>query len=706
MLFVLGTAAPYPAPPSFGEATGGGLGCGLLISEFYSSALSNDEYIVVTSCVDSYVSLANWSISDGEGSICIKSWLLPPRSSVSVGFNSTSFGKAYGRCPNIALDQADECESAVVIGSFRLADAGDSMSLVNPMGQLEDCVAYGDETCDGWTGPPIPKPRQGEVVKRICEGDASADTNTSSDWLCFREYRYGYTSIEPVSAVVAPGKLCAFTSPDCSLDVVLNALASSIHTVLLCSYEISSVPVCRALLDAKSRGVDVRLLVDGNPTGGMSSRQIDCISSMSASGVCVSSVCGNVSNDVVQHFSALHSKYAVIDDSTVIVLSENFVESGLPEDRIFGNRGWGVLVEDISLARFLSSMFVEDSRPSRLDVLDWKSDPRYDPSSVLPAEEPSRHSEGLLCPLRSTSEATVTLFPSPDCNLVGPFLASLIKDADEVVAEQFQSDLMWSTRWSDQTCVNPLLQGILEGLRSGASSQVLFDSSWFNQERNFACSEFLASVSANESLDGTFRLIDPRSPFSVVHNKGLVIDDSMSVVSSNNWVYPSFARNRELAAVIHSEEVALHFTRAFELDLYPDNSSPVALAGEDVAVEIGSSITLRGFASDDRLVADCWWDLDADGVWDVRGREAEFEAVTPGRHHAVMIVTDAWGNRANDSVTITVHAGSGPSSTTVRSPGTPPIWFVPMAVGCAVLLVRHLLRTRPRKINLPRRDFQ
>jgi hypothetical protein len=666
--------------------------------------LSDDEYFVVTSRADSYVSLANWSISDGEGSICFTSWLLTPGSSVSVSFNSTSFEKAYGRGPDIALNLKAQRESVIVSGSFKLADAGDSLSLVSPLGQVEDCVAYGDETCEGWVGQPIPKPRQGEVVKRILEDGAFVDTNASSDWLCFREYRYGYTSIEPVSAEIAPGGLCAFTSPDCSLEVVLDALASSIDTIFLCSYEISSVPVCRALLDAKSRGVDVRLLVDGNPTGGMSPRQISCISYLSASGVSVSSVRGNMSSDVVQHFSALHSKYAVIDGRAVIVLSENFVESGLPEDRIFGNRGWGVLVEDASLACFLGSMFLEDARHSRSDVLDWKDDSRYDPSSVLPPEESSVHSEGLLVPLRSTSEATVALLPSPDCNLVRPFIAGLVTGAGKVVAEQFQSDLMWSMRWSDQPCVNPLLLGILEGLRSGASSRVLFDSSWFNVERNLACSEFLASVSANETLDGTFRLIDLSSPFSVVHNKGLVIDDSMSVVSSNNWVYSSFARNRELAAVIGSEEVALYFSHAFELDWCPDTSPPVAWAGEDVVVEIGSSVALCGFASDDRLVADCWWDLDADGAGDVKGREAEFVAVTPGRHHAVMVVTDAWGNRVNDSVMITVHAGSGSDSSAVQSPEAMPIWLVPLAAGGAVLLVRHVLRTRPRKINLPRRD--
>ena len=59
--------------------------------------------------------------------------------------------------------------------------------------------------------------------------------------------------------------------------------------------------------------------------------------------------------------------------------------------------------------------------------------------------------------------------------------------------------------------------------------------------------------------------VDGGDGFSLIHNKGIVIDGSVWV-GSVNWTATSFDRNREVAVLIVSEEVASFFADLFLSD--------------------------------------------------------------------------------------------------------------------------------------------
>jgi len=635
---------------------------GVLVSEFYPCGLCDDEYFVIENCRDAVLSLRNWTVTDGEGSLrLIGAFELPSGSRLTVSSNSTSYKRAYGVLPDIGIDQPGSELLVSREGTFRLADTGDSISLRGEDGLEVDFVVYGSCADDslGWTGDPVPTLRRGEVAKRLRANGRSLDSDTMADWLHFREHKYGYTDFPSPSATVGPGLVKAFVSPDCGLGAVTEAILSATSAIRICAYELSSVPVCCALLSAIASGIEVRVLVDGAPAGGMDESEVISLSALVVAGGSVKVLIGNISRDTVQHVGPLHAKYVVIDDRSFVVLSENLVESGLPSNPLSGNRGWGLAVSSPELAIYLGRLFDEDARPSRDDVRDWRQDTRFRPGSVLPDAPPIATAAGVIRPKTSSFSSVVTLLVSPDASPREPFLCDVICNSKEILVEQFQADLLWRDRWTGESSISPLIAAAETALGAGAEASMLFDSVWFNLEDNSEVVEHLNSFAAKGGLRGEARLMDLSGPVSTLHNKGLVSDGLATLVSSNNWVRSSFAGNRELAVLVRSSELAEYFIAVFELDWEPDGEAPTADAGPDFRLSVGESAVIDGSGStDDRAIVRWQWRLEGDGKLIDLGQKATFLASRPGKHTVHLLVQDAWGNTAVDSVTVEVVAAT------------------------------------------------
>jgi hypothetical protein len=413
----------------------------MLISEFYPCGVCDDEYVVIANPGTVFVDLKGWVISDGEGSVEITADLIfLPGSELAMSMNSSSYEAAYGRQPDVGFDSPSSSWMVEVLGTFRLADAGDELRLISPEGICHDVVRYGDcpDEVDGWVGVPVPSLRPGEVARRARVPGGCTDTDSAGDWTNFREFRYGYTTFEGSGAWVDAGAVMAFTSPDNSLGVILDEVSSARTDIRVCCYEISSVLVVRALLDALRRGVDVRVLVDGSPVGGMDEAECSCLSALSIAGAGVYRARGALSEGVVRHFGVMHAKYMVVDSARTLVLSENLVESGVPRDTVFGNRGWGAVVDSLALSSELARIFDEDSRTSRPDILDWTCDDRFDASSTLPTMPEWVPGGSALEVHRTSSPAFVSLLLSPDSSEHEPFLCPMLRDSREFAIEQFQ----------------------------------------------------------------------------------------------------------------------------------------------------------------------------------------------------------------------------------------------------------------------------
>ena len=679
----------------------------LLISEFYPCALSEDEYFVISSNSQTDMNLRNWSVTDGEGRLSFRNdYWVPAMGSVTISRNSSSFLRAFAIYPDIGLDLPNSSRLVGESGSFRLADTGDSVALVSPTSATVDFVAYGKPTESSilWSGSPVPVLRQGEVARRAHPGSSWQDSDSAQDWEPFREFKLGYTEFESISAAVRRGCLEAFVSPDCSLEVITDAIRNARSTIRVCSYELSSASVCLELLRATERGVRVAVLVDGAPTGGMSDRQVQCLSALASKGVDVATVNGNLSRKIVQHVGAFHAKYMVIDSTTSIILSENFVEAGVPVDKIIGNRGWGARISDPQIAGFLSAVFDSDGRLSRLDVVPWRMDPRFSTSFSVPEVPTANHTMGAQQPLVSTTDAKATIIVSPDGSSSEPYLCPIIRTVRTLDIEQFQVGLWWEPRWTPNQAIDPLLTNIVSAMREGAEAKMLFDSSWFNAEGNGPAVAYMVSACANESLRGEFKLMNPKNPITVVHNKGAIMDDQLTLISRNNWGFSSFAKNREIALLLDSPEIAGYFHRTFDFDWTEDDSPPHADAGSDATLAPGEVLVLDGTrSSDDRVIAHYEWDMDSDGVFETKGSQARFVSDRPGVSRVWLRVEDGWGNKDSAQVNVTVLQPKNPSFGSGRLLGMK-VLVLPFAAGSGLALGIGLARRRnslSRKINHP-----
>ena len=72
------------------------------------------------------------------------------------------------------------------------------------------------------------------------------------------------------TAIFRNVSVTTFVSPDCSSEVFMEAINRSSRTVFVNMYEFSSPTLGSSLVAAKDRGVDVRVLIEGGPVGGIS----------------------------------------------------------------------------------------------------------------------------------------------------------------------------------------------------------------------------------------------------------------------------------------------------------------------------------------------------------------------------------------------------------------------------------------------------
>jgi phosphatidylserine/phosphatidylglycerophosphate/cardiolipin synthase-like enzyme len=102
------------------------------------------------------------------------------------------------------------------------------------------------------------------------------------------------------------------------------------------------------VLDALDRGVNVFLLLEGNPIGGINDEELYTAAKIRARG-------GEVrfANDPFIN----HAKYVVIDSETTMIMTENWKNTGIPYNNTFGNRGWGIVIRDQAVANYFKAVF-------------------------------------------------------------------------------------------------------------------------------------------------------------------------------------------------------------------------------------------------------------------------------------------------------------------------------------------------------------
>jgi hypothetical protein len=483
-----------------------------------------DEFIILSG----YGSLDDWTITDGEGTL-----RFPQGTRINGDLVIARQAKAYMTTHSTYPDFEWEGSTPDVVdmirsGQFILANTGDEITLSH-RGELRFEIAW----------PRDLKPREGQV-HRIIDGVWNP-----------RPFMIGQSDFSPISVDGVSATL--FVSPDSSYEVIEEAIRSAERSIEISVYEFTHPGIADLITDAHQRGVSVRILLEGSPVGGISPDQADLMTGLNRSGIPVT-LMGTPGGER-SRYRFLHTKYLIIDGNSVLIMSENFKESGIPYTGYEGNRGWGVWIHDERFAEYFSIVYAEDTVGREITPLsplrEWTM-----PVQITVPSRPSRYA-----PVRIDG-ATVIPVISPDTSHLVP---AMIAEATTTL----EIEQAYINNWT-KGAPNPWLDASIGAATRGVNVRILLDASWFNIEGDNDNDEMVAFINTyaeRENLPLEARLIDAtRAGITKIHNKGVIVDGRTVLVSSINWNENSPMNNREAGVIIHHPDAAAYYLKVFEED--------------------------------------------------------------------------------------------------------------------------------------------
>jgi phosphatidylserine/phosphatidylglycerophosphate/cardiolipin synthase-like enzyme len=435
----------------------------------------------------------NWSLSDGEDVLALPS-------------NRSTGRIAISEDPTVACRRTN-ATSIAVDDALELSNAGETVAL-RTNGTVVDSVTYPDAPEARWY--------------------------RNGSWHPLGETDFDAATVEARNATV-------FVLPDApSAPVAPIRNASS--RIFLAGYSFTSERVTRMLRAAANRGVEVRVLLDASPVGGLTRREARLLDDLTEAGVEV-----RVLGGPRARYAFHHAKYAVVDDRAV-VLTENWKPAGVGGR---SSRGWGVVLDEPTADRLTRVFEADASAPDALRWQDYRTDHEFAPAR----ERGSTRSFPTRFRPRRVPADRVEVLVSPDN--AGSRTIDLLRSADDSIRiEQVRIDGR----------NDPFLQATLAAARRGVSVEILLSSAWYTREDNRRLAKRLRRLADREDLALSVRLTDPRSEFEKVHAKGVVVDGDVAIVGSLNWNEESWRRNREVVLAVHSPEAAAYFERVFRAD--------------------------------------------------------------------------------------------------------------------------------------------
>lgn len=339
-----------------------------------------------------------------------------------------------------------------------------------------------------------------------------------------------------------------FTFPECEGSPILNTFKQADKTIDISVYLLTSVHVLSLLMEKQSQGVNVRILIEGQPVefdiGTYEGTKI--FRNLIDKGGDVHII--NYAGCTSQAYANLHNKYAVIDTETVIITSENWTASNFSTTS--ENRGWGAVIRSTEYAQYMETVFNNDFDESRDDVKKF--------TEVYPDLTP--YTKELRYKIGSYTTNTYKAKVSPAVTFENATiqLETLVSSANiRLYVEQLNiADSFMNTP------VNNPYAWMLAKAESGIDSRLVLNTYYDTPESH-------SSTDKVKSINDNTPIIASGSPqtHSLIHNKGLVVDDKVWV-GSMNWTPESINDTRETNVIIMSQEVSDFYARAFLLDLY------------------------------------------------------------------------------------------------------------------------------------------
>lgn len=489
-----------------------------------------DEYIVLSG----HGTLDGVTVSDNHGG-----FRFPPGTvldgTVTVARSGPAYAQTHGHTPDFEwLDYSPAIPNVISGDPLRLANTRDELCLYKRGNLVQKIVWPGDV-----------KPREGQI-----------HFQKNGVWdprpLLIGQSRFSPETYSNVTVT-------AFVLPDNSDEQFSYAVDHASEEILLNVYEFSSPTIADTLTAAHARGVNITVLVEGGPVGGISPSEKAMIARLNQSGIVTLQMAAPKGGHAPYRYD--HAKYLVIDRKAVLLTSENFKFSGFPPPGVSGNRGWGVYLEDPALAGYFSTVFSSDLSHGSISPITGTPGPAEQVAAAPRAVEfhPQRFAGATVVPV------------------IAPDTSDQINSMLDSARSDIEIEQAYITNETPKS-LNPYLATAINASRRGVHVRILLDSYWYNTDGTNDNDEMVLlinRIAATEHLSLEARCADLHlNEIEKIHNKGVIVDGRRVLVSSINWNSNSPNFNREAGVIIDHPGVARYFTDVFEDDWNPSSNIP------------------------------------------------------------------------------------------------------------------------------------
>lgn len=557
--------------------------------------------------------IENDSRQRGGGTVILpSSAMIPPGKLWWIAKNAGAFRRNFGYNPDCEVSRSNP---AILQASVKkrwppFSNEQDIISLLDLSGKVVDLIAYnntmrafnlGSLPPQQWSGEAIPMKRgipyswKHLILSRDLDaGGQYRDTNNATDWdggfstaqlgseVLYRLYAPGQSHLKPERFVLHRSDITAAVAPESNFDLLANALDEARNEILISIYSFEHPLLTVKLIEALQRGVRVKMLVEGNPVGGISDQSRELFSHLCENGAEIFEMISEGESGVPKRYRFLHTKYTLIDRSVLILGSENYSTTGHAACGTRGNRGWEVKIRAPELVSWFIALHEEDVRlADRGDTINI-CESLYRHQDELPYNPPVEAcgmgvKNHYTLSLTDVKQLTVEPVLAPDFSLYafGGLLRAIREAKDTILVEQMSISNYWGKKNGNPLATpNLLLAALFEAADRGVTVKVLLDSMFYNVDPDYKdprdnddTAAHINAEAARKRIPIEARLVDlSQTHFVKIHNKGLVIDDKIVFVGSLNWVENSAKRNREVGLLIKNGAVAQFYRRIFETD--------------------------------------------------------------------------------------------------------------------------------------------
>ncbi|NWF94591.1 MAG: hypothetical protein HXY34_00440 [Candidatus Thorarchaeota archaeon] len=330
-----------------------------------------------------------------------------------------------------------------------------------------------------------------------------------------------------------------FVSPDSSRDELWHILQSAQQSIYVEIYGINNPYILDLIhqIHTAKPSVDIKFLIGWNSLGYPEPNKY-VANNLTLVGIPVK---WTSSAD----FTYAHQKFVIIDNKTTVVHAGNWAKTSFPENGKEANREWSIAMTDTAVTGVYRDVF----------DYDWSRGTPYDAGThgtgtpLTYTESSSTYPRPFATPGQFSGQMNVTPIFSPVTSLQG--ILYCINSARATLDIQ----IPYFTNVGESSVVDQIINAILAAKARGVTVRVITD------EEN----DYLEVAQIFHAHDIPVVWHDTRW-FSANHNKGIVVDGRLVLVSSINYSQGSITENREAGVIIENENVAQWFGEVFDYD--------------------------------------------------------------------------------------------------------------------------------------------